>query len=102
MQFGKFHNCSNSLLILIHSLSVVGALTYWWCKAVQIASQVSPSMEQTVDLPKRKLKDSDTYYSGHGIITVVKQTGVKHTCEFPVARYRNVTTSLSAGVIEGL
>ena len=53
------------LLIPIHSLSVAGALTYWWCKAVQIASQVSPTMEQTVDRPKRKLKDSDTYYSGH-------------------------------------
>ena len=61
MQFGKFHNCSNCLLIPIHSLAVVGALTYWSCRAARIASQVSPSMEQTVDRPKRKLKDSDTY-----------------------------------------
>ena len=66
MQFGKFHICANCLLIPIHSLSVVGALTYWWYKAAQIASHVSPTIEQTVDRPKRKLKDNDTY------ITVVR------------------------------
>ena len=62
-QFYDFMNC---LLIPIHSLSVVGALTYWWCKAAQIALHVSPTIEQTVDRPKRNLKDNDTY------ITVVR------------------------------
>ena len=61
IQLGKFHLVSNALLMTSQLLSDEGALTYSLPNVNQIASQVSIIIFDTVEHPKRKANDRETY-----------------------------------------